>query len=97
MSGHGQGKEYMKKRGGGLIIPFPKHCGAMDCRTSKEGMRQASCKKVFDARGRDEVDNRLETWMIACVIPFNAVPLIYCHGVVMAINDGPKGYKSLGY
>ena len=54
-------------------------------------------KKVFDARGRDEVDNRLETWIFACVIPFIVVPLIYCQGVVMAINDGPKGYKSLGY
>jgi hypothetical protein len=52
---------------------------------------------VFDARGRDEVDTKLATWMIVCGIHFNLVPLPYFHGVVMDINDGPKGYKILSY
>eukprot|EP01018_Ginkgo_biloba_P023557 Gb_28145 [translate_table: standard] len=52
---------------------------------------------MFDAGSRDNIDYAIVRFFYACGIPFNAARSPYYEEMVRAINNGPKGYKPLGY
>jgi hypothetical protein len=53
--------------------------------------------EFLDQGCRDEVDAKVYRFLYACGIPFNVLRSPYWHEMVQAINDAPKGYRSLGY
>ena len=51
----------------------------------------------MDIGRREEVDSRVTRCVYACDISFNVLCSPYWQDMVRAINDGPKGYKSLSF
>eukprot|EP01018_Ginkgo_biloba_P021227 Gb_34311 [translate_table: standard] len=52
---------------------------------------------MFDAGSRDNINYAITRLFYACGIPFNTARSLYYEEMVHAINNGPKGYKPLGY
>eukprot|EP01018_Ginkgo_biloba_P016336 Gb_18465 [translate_table: standard] len=52
---------------------------------------------MFDAGNRDNIDYAIARFLYASDIPFNVAQSPYYEEMVRVINNGPKGYKPLGY
>lgn len=60
-------------------------------------LRHRTILDFLDKGCRNDVDSKIYWFLYACVIPFNVLRSPYWHEMVFAINDAPKGYKSLEY